>query len=380
MLFANVSNSTNSTFFAPQCNVCDRFTNDKKQIAYAVFLAVVLLLSVIGNWLVCLAITYSPRLREAPTNIFIFSLSISDLLYAVIQTPLRISSTLHNNAFCHNMHVCRLMVFTDIILTPCTISTLFVISIDRFFCITSPFLYQEKMSKSVSRIVIGFVWLYSLVWAGMSSFDWESPETSSIILEGCRRCVNRNPFFYLTSYFVITLIPLVIMGILYVIILRVALVQIRAILATEVHLPRPEEDDKKDKKYNKMSRGSRRTNREMKATATLAIVYGAFFICWMPNCIINIYIAFAGNTSFVTLRKEEESLFLFIYYTFVEILPTLSTAINPIIYNVFNRQFRAAFARMFRVCQNHDVLRRTTVVQELEMTHTRAGGSTAYTN
>ena len=380
MLYANISNSTNSTFPALQCHVCDRLTQESKQIAYAVFLTVVLLSSVIGNLLVCIAITYSPRLREAPTNIFIFSLSISDMLYAIIQTPLRISSTLHNNAFCHNIHLCRLMVFTDVILTPCTISTLFVIAIDRFFCITSPFVYQEKMSKFTAKVVVGFVWLYSFVWAGISAFDWKSPTKSSVVLQGCRRCVNRNPFFYLTSYFVITLIPLVIMGILYVIILRVALVQIRAILATEVHLPRPEEDNKKDKKYNKMSRGSRRTNREMKATATLAIVYGAFFICWMPNCIINIYIAFAGNKSFITLRKEKKDLFLFIYYTFVEILPTLSTVINPIIYNVFNRQFRTAFASMLRICQSHDVLRRTTVVTELEMTQTRAGGSANYTN
>ena len=371
MAFANISNSTNSSQIPLQCNVCDRFTEDNKQIAYAVFLAIVLLLSVIGNWLVCFAITYSPRLREAPTNIFIFSLSVSDMLYAVIQTPLRISSTLHNNAFCHNIHICRLIVFTDLILTPCTISTLFVISIDRFFCITSPFWYQENISKFTAKVIVGFVWLYSSIWAGISAFDWRSPGQTSIVIEGCRRCVNRNPYFYLTSYFVITLIPLVIMGILYVVILRVALVQIRAILATEVHLPRPDEDNKKDKKYNKMARGSRRTNRELKATATLAIVYGAFFICWMPNCIINIYIAFAGNGSFVKLRMEQKDLFLFIYYTFVEILPTLSTAINPIIYNVFNRQFRSAFASMMRICRKHDVLRNTTVVHELEMTQTK---------
>lgn len=376
----NVTNTTSNVSFFQQCSRCDKITTDQNQIAYATFLAVVLVGSVAGNLLVCIAITLSPRLREAPTNMFIFSLSISDMLYAVIQTPLRISSTLRSDAFCHDIDLCYLFILTDLVLTPCTISTLFVIAIDRFLCITTPFSYQEKMSKRKAKIIVGCVWLYSSIWAAMSTFDWQRPTKTSIVIFQCR-CMNRNPYFYLTSYFVITLIPLVIMGVLYVIILRVALVQIRAILATEVHLPAQEEESKKDKKYSKMSRSSRRTNRELKATATLAIVYGAFFVCWMPTCIINIYIAFAGNTTFINLRRENEGLFLFIYYTFVEILPTLSTVINPLIYSVSNRQFRSAFAAvMMRICQNHDVLRRETLVQELEMSRTAAARSTQYKN
>ena len=378
MLLANLSNSTNSTSQPVfQCNLCDRFTTESDKIAYAVFLAVVLLFSFVGNMLVCFAIAYSPRLRENPTNTFIFSLSISDMLYAVMQTPLRISSILHGDSFCYNIHICRLHIFTDLIFSPCTISTLFVISIDRFFCITSPFMYQENMSKFAAKIVIGCVWLYSFMWAGISAFDWESPGKSPIIIDKCR-CFNQNFYFYMTSYFIVTLIPLVIMGVLYGMILRVALVQIRAITATEVHLPRPEDDGRKDKKHGKIAGGSRRTNRELKATATLAIVYGAFFICWMPNCIMNIYIGFAGNGSFIRLRKEQEGLFLFIFYTFVQILPTLSTAINPIIYNVFNRQFRSAFASMVRIFRKHEVLRSTTVVQMVDMTNAEAE-TTKYT-
>lgn len=374
-------NSSNITS-AMTCDMrCKNFTDETSQIAYGIFLAVVLLASLVGNSLVCIAIILSPRLREAPTNIFIFSLSISDMFYAVLQTPLRISSTLHGDFFCHNLHVCRMYILTDLILTPATISTLFVISIDRFFCITSPFTYQENMSKFTAKVVVICVWVYACIWAAMSTFSWTEPSRPSIIMFQCR-CMNQNPYFYLTSYFVITLIPLVVMGVLYIIILRVALVQIRAILATEVHLPAQEEDQKRkknDKKYNKMSRSSRRTNRELKATATLAIVYGAFFVCWMPNCIINIYIAFAGNATFKTLQAENKDLFLFIYYTFFEILPTLSTVINPIIYNVFNRQFRSAFTAVFmRLCQQHDVLRRTTVVEELEMSRARTTRTTEF--
>ncbi|XP_065060694.1 beta-2 adrenergic receptor-like [Rhopilema esculentum] len=370
-------NFTRGPPFVP--DFCGSYTNDTGKIAYAVFLAVVMVLSILGNTLICIAIFLSPRLRETPTNHFIFSLSLSDMCYAIFQTPIRISTILHTNAFCHPASVCYMYVLTDLILTPATITTLFVIAIDRFFCITKPFIYQETMTKTKAKVIVCCVWAYAVIWSAMSTFQWNEPTKLSIHLKkvGVPRCFIENKYFYFTSYFLITLIPLVIMGILYVIILRVAIVQIRAIRATEVHFSNPE-SEKKDRKYAKISKSSRRTNRELKATATLAIVYGAFFVCWMPLSIINIYIAFGDRTAFARLKQNNEHLFLFIFYMFFEILPTLSTAINPLIYNVFNRQFRSAFvAVMLRLARRNDVLRRTTIVTELENSRMDHGGRTS---
>ena len=371
------SNCTNCTKAIVGTSVvsspCDGYTKDPGQIAYAVFLSLVMLLSILGNLLVIIAIALSPRLRETPTNYFIASLSVSDLCYALFQSPIRIDQILRNRAFCFGANVCQMFVITDIITSPATISTLFVIAIDRFFCITKPFIYQEQMSRSMAKIIVCFVWLYACIWAGISVFNWKNPTQPTIQVTSAKVCFNDNPVFYLTSYFVVTLIPLVVMGVLYVIILQVAITQIRAIRATEVHLPQQNQDENQNgKKKRKGSKGSRRTNREFKATATLAIVYGAFFVCWMPLLVINIVAQFSPN-SFKSLRSNK-ALFDFVYYTFVEILPTISTAINPLIYSVFNRQFRAAFMSvMLRLVRRYDVLRRTTIVNELEISRTDAG-------
>ena len=366
----NCTNATVGTIAAP--SPCNNYTKDPGQIAYAVFLSLVMLLSILGNLLVVIAIALSPRLRESPTNYFIASLSVSDLCYALFQSPIRIDQILRNRAFCFSKNVCQMFVITDIITSPATISTLFVIAIDRFLCITKPFIYQEQMSRSKAKIIVCFVWLYACLWAGISVFNWKSPHQPTIQVTITRVCFNKNPVFYLTSYFVVTLIPLVVMGVLYVIILQVAITQIRAIRATEVHLPQQNQDENQNgRRKGKGSKGSRRTNREFKATATLAIVYGAFFVCWMPLLVINIVAQFAPN-AFIALRTNKE-LFDFVYYTFVEILPTISTAINPFIYSVFNRQFRAAFmAVMLRLVRRYDVLRRTTIVNELEISRTDA--------
>lgn len=373
--FLNFTNQTNVTFTTMPMP-CLTYTDNTGHIIYAVFLALVLLLCLLGNSLICFAIALSPRLRETPTNYFIVSLAISDMCYAIFQCPLRIFTILHNRAFCASERVCYLLILTDIICTPATISTLFVIAIDRCFCIVSPFFYQEHMTKGKAKIIILGVWVYAAIWASLSTFSWHSPFGKTIGIKG-GTCMNNNPYFYLTSYFIVTLIPLVVMAFTYVVILRVAVIQIRAIRATEVHIPQ-ENIDRKDKKYAKMSKSSRRTNREFKATATLAIVYGAFFVCWFPPCIINIVIGFKGASSFKNLQSTNPPLFNFIYYTFMEVLPTLSTAINPIIYNIFNRQFRAAFkAVFFRISRNREAQR--TIIQELEISRFDHNGRTTST-
>eukprot|EP00794_Sanderia_malayensis_P015365 gene15365-16942_t len=376
---ANITffNTTVSTVFNTTVNpgtgpyLCDFYTRNGGQIAYAVFLAIILVLCLLGNSLVCIAIALSPRLRENPTNYFIISLAVSDMCYAIFQSPIRISVILLNQSFCFNENVCYFFILTDIICTPATISTLFVIAIDRCMCITMPFLYQEHMSKGKAKMIVVCVWIYAGIWSLLSSFSWESPFSRTIKIAisktptGIRPvCMNTNRYFYLTSYFIVTLIPLVIMGATYIIILRVAVIQIRAIRATEVHIPQEQHLDGKDKRYAKMSKSSRRTNRELKATATLAIVYGVFFICWFPPAIINILIGFQSATGLQSLAETNPPLFGFIYYTFMEVLPTVSTAVNPIIYNIFNRQFRTAFKIVImRLMGRKDALRSTMVTE-----------------
>ena len=352
---------------------CDNYTDNGGQIAYAIFLAFVLLFCILGNSLVCIAIALSPRLREKPTNYFIISLAVSDMCYAISQCPIRISKILHNQVFCFDINVCRFFILTDLITTPATIITLLVVAIDRFFCITKPFFYQQHMTKTKAMVIIACIWSYSCLWSSLSFISWQSPPVYPTIFinKSNHVCVITNQYFYMTSYFVVIIVPLFIMAVAYLAILRVAVVQIRAIHATEVHVPQ-ESNDMDNKRDARMSKSPRRNNRELRATATLAIVYGAFFVCWFPPSVLNIYIGFEGPAQLIQLQQTNLGLFEFIFYTFAEILPTLSTAINPIIYNVFNRQFRTAFkAVFFRIAGRSDILRRSTIARELELTTNR---------
>ena len=346
--------STRPPYPAEFQNVCPNYTKKTGLIAYSIFFATVIIVSVIGNALVCLAVALSPKLRETPSNYFLASLAISDIMFSIFILSIRCDVILRENYFCFNIHVCEMFLIMDLISTPASISHLFVIAVDRYLCITSPFKYQIIMSKKRAFYVIGLIWIYAAVWAGLGTFTWDEHRDMSMLIAKApqeRQCMNRNPKFYVTAYFVLYLIPLMLMAFTYLKILHVALAQIKAIKATEVSIKtssvQPEDETKSQKPA-----GHRHMRRELKATRTVTMVYGAFVVCWLPSCLINIIIGLDEKEfkKLDTLRVTNESLFFFIYYTFLEILPALSSAVNPLIYSASSNQFREAFkVVMFRL-------------------------------
>ena len=127
-------------------------------------------------------------------------------------------------------------------------------------------------------------------------------------------------------------------------ILKVALTQIRAIETTQVDLSRNNPDA--DPTMIRRERIKRMRKKELKATKSVAIVYMFFIVCWLPLFIVVSILEF-DNTFFPRMRKSNPSLFLFVWYGVVQILPMISTMVNPIIYSFSNNQFKNAFKAVF---------------------------------
>ena len=88
-------------------------------------------------------------------------------------------------------------------------------------------------------------------------------------------------------------------------------------------------------------------SKELQATKSVAIVYLAFCVCWLPSCIITTIIH-ADKTYFRHLQQENPTMFLPIYYVFIDILPLVNTMVNPIIYSFSNKQFRSGVVCLWR--------------------------------
>nr|XP_053639696.1 D(2) dopamine receptor A-like [Cherax quadricarinatus] len=82
---------------------------------------------------------------------------------------------------------------------------------------------------------------------------------------------------------------------------------------------------------------------EQKASKVLGIVFFAFVICWTPFFILNIYFA-ACPTCQVSDHLANVCLWL----------GYVSSTINPIIYTIFNRTFKAAFIKILKCNYNFD--------------------------
>ena len=76
---------------------------------------------------------------------------------------------------------------------------------------------------------------------------------------------------------------------------------------------------------------------EQKASKVLGLVFLTFVFCWAPFFLLNVYFIFCPQRECNFLPEYIVDLALWLGY--------ISSTINPIIYTIFNRNFRADFSR-----------------------------------
>lgn len=92
------------------------------------FLLLLIVISIVGNVLVCIAIGTDQRLRKL-SNLFLVSLAIADLLVAALVMPLALVNDL--NLWTMGETVCKAWIAVDVMCSTASIINLCAISLDR---------------------------------------------------------------------------------------------------------------------------------------------------------------------------------------------------------------------------------------------------------
>lgn len=331
------ANNSTATLAPDEYFVCRQATKPEF-ILNSVFLVLIMLATLFGNALVITAVYLFHRLRRM-TNFFIISLAVSDLLVALGHLPLRIDESVHNNNWCfdktpNDVTTCAYWIVMDTVFSCASICNLVVISIDRFLAITKPFEYQNRMTKRVGFSLIAFVWLYAMLWGVLSLVDWTRDPNSTrehIFVDfntrtNERKCGKNDKVYYTSAMAVAFFLPLLIVIVTYSCVFRVAFTQAKAVALLDPN------------------KGKKHILRELKATKTIAVVIGVFIVCWLPSFILMVLSLWCKQcfTPFVT----NKDLSLAVRIIFVFVLPVMNSSLNPVIYTVFNQEFRMAFSRM----------------------------------
>nr|AAB50730.1 dopamine D4 receptor [Mus sp.] len=338
-----------------------------------------------GNSLVCVSVA-SERTLQTPTNYFIVSLAAADLLLAVLVLPLFVYSEVQGGVWLLSPRLCDTLMAMDVMLCTASIFNLCAISVDRFVAVTVPLRYNQQ--GQCQLLLIAATWLLSAAVAspvvcGLNDVPGRDPAV----------CCLENRDYVVYSSVCSFFLPCPLMLLLYWATFR-GLRRWEAARHTKLHsraprrpsgpgppvsdptqgpffpdcpppLPslrtspsdssRPESElsqrpcspgclladaalPQPPEPSSRRRRGAKITGRERKAMRVLPVVVGAFLVCWTPFFVVHITRALCP-ACFVSPRLVSA----------VTWLGYVNSALNPIIYTIFNAEFRSVFRKTLRL-------------------------------
>ncbi|MFT7813312.1 5-hydroxytryptamine receptor 1D [Arapaima gigas] len=342
------------------------------QIFLSAVLAVVTLATMLSNAFVITTILLTRKLHT-PANFLIGSLAVTDLLVSILVMPISIVYTV-SKTWSFGQIMCDIWLSSDVTFCTASILHLCVIALDRYWAITDALKYSKRRTTRHAGAMIAVVWIISIS-ISMPPLFWRQEKAHEELKE-CK--VNTTQISYtLYSTFGAFYVPTVLLIILYGRIYVAARSRIFKTPTTHgkrfttAQLVRNSAgsslssiNSSSNQEGSHLHGSPVFTNsvkvkladsvlerkricaaREKKATKTLGIILGAFIVCWLPFFVITLYVGITGcSITSCSLIPVLFDVFTWLGY--------LNSLINPVIYTVFNDDFKQAFQKLtkFKRC------------------------------
>lgn len=278
-----------------------------------------LVASIVGNCLVILAykLNCNGKLRTVSNN-FIVSMAAADLLITVGSVPERITRILEHDAWLLDgtlgIVVCKAVNFVEKLSMNVSVLHLASIAIDRFLVVFFP--RRKFITKSLSRRIIVSIWTISIGYCLPILVYGKILED-----EGKMYCKVRAFFTNWKIWYIFFLIILFGTFLLIVVLYSAIAVKLWRKKTPGVRL----------------SFRSRRTEKlNIRIVKMVAMIVTVFYVCFLPYWIGWIFCSYHFNEVICSNR-----------FVFIAIFLSYSnSSLNPIIYTIFNENFRLSFRRI----------------------------------
>ncbi|NWH59035.1 MTLR protein, partial [Geococcyx californianus] len=275
------------------------------------------MVGVVGNILTVLVIR-GYRDMKTTTNLYLGSMAISDLLI-LLGLPFDLYRLWRSRPWIFGQLLCRLSHFLSEGCTYCTILHITALTVERYLAICFPLKAKVVITKCRVKAVITILWFFAFLSASPFFFlvGVEHPDNHTDFSRECKPTPQAvesgllaTMFWVTTSYFIL---PVICLNVLYGLIGR-------ELCRSNAHLRGPN--------TLLQEKGHRQTIK------ILAVVVLAFVICWLPFHI--------GRIIFINTQDTRMMLFSQYFNIFALQLFYLSASINPILYNLISKKYRAA--------------------------------------
>lgn len=344
------------------------------QVSLYVLLAVVTLVTALSNAFV-IATIFLTRKLHTPANFLIGSLAITDMLVSILVMPISIVYTV-TKTWSLGQIVCDIWLSSDITFCTASILHLCVIALDRYWAITDALEYSKHRTMRRAGMMVGVVWVISIS-ISMPPLFWRQAKAQGELTECVVNTEKISYTLYSTfgAFYVPTVLLIILYGRIYVAarsrIFKTpssgkrfttaqliqtsagsSLCSLNSASHQEAHLhsgnaggvggggggsPVFMNSVKVKLADSVLERKRLCAARERKATKTLGIILGAFIVCWLPFFVSTLVSAICTTCWFSPVLFD---LFTWLGY--------LNSLINPVIYTVFNDDFKQAFQKLIK--------------------------------
>ncbi|NXQ62980.1 5HT2A protein, partial [Anthoscopus minutus] len=320
----------------------------------ALLTVVVIVLTIAGNILVIMAVSLEKKLQNA-TNYFLMSLAIADMLLGFLVMPVSMLTILYGYEWPLPRKLCAIWIYLDVLFSTASIMHLCAISLDRYIAIRNPIHHSRFNSRTKAFAKIIAVWTIS-VGISMPIPVFGLQDDSKVFKKDNFKkdiCLLADENFVLVGSFVAFFIPLTIMVVTYF--LTIKSLQKEAMLCVNDIGPKtkfasfsflPQSSLSSEKLFQRSlnrdtGTSGRRTmqsiSNEQKASKVLGIVFFLFVVMWCPFFITNVMAVICKESCKEEVIGGLLNVFVWIGY--------LSSAVNPLVYTLFNKTYRSAFSR-----------------------------------